>query len=122
MGRIYEPNPKHKEGTCGDGPPRWFPDSASKCPKRIDAQHLLNIAISAEDQAHPDAKALFAVWDGRIYKAYCSRIDGDKEYWHGYPVADALVGKQVPTSVLRRFVQRGHLSDADYRKLISGRA
>jgi hypothetical protein len=119
--RVYHPNSKHKHGARGDGPPRWFPDSASKCPPSIDlrlAQELLEEAISGEDPAHPSGHALYAIHDGQFFKAYPTEIHEDAEVWHGYPVKSDQVRRQIPARVLRDFVSKGLLGRADYKRFL----
>ena len=115
----YRPNAKHKPGCSGEGPPRWFPSSDSLCPADIsleDAQALLDASIEARDDAHLNAKARIALdSQGRFFKAYSE--DGG-QIWHGYPVKRELVPRQVPSRVLREFVNRGQLSRVDYKKLL----
>ena len=118
----YRENPKHKVGARGAGPPRWFPDSASLCPDDLDldeARRLLKGSVIGGDPSHPNARARFALDEmGRFFKAYPERSVDGTEYWHGYPVAEALVGRQVPARVLRSFKQQGRLSRARYRRLL----
>jgi hypothetical protein len=122
--RIYRPNRKHKPGAIGGGVPRWFPDSESKCPPDIDtiqAQRLLENAIDGRDVAHPRGHALFAMDEqGRFYKAYSEGIEAGKdvEVWHGYPVSDEKVPRQIPAKILRVFVTQGLLSHARYIRLL----
>lgn len=124
--RVYKPNPKHKRGAIGEGPPRWFTSSDSLCPDTLDfstAQALLNTAISGKDQVHPDQKALYALHEGTFYKAYCQEASQDSsgdtvEYWHGYPVRKELVPTQIPSRILREFLKAGSLSKPEYKKLL----
>lgn len=119
--RLYEPNPKHKRGACGDGPPRWFPSSDSLCPDDIDldlAQELLDGAVADNDQAHAGGRALYCLYEGQFFKAYRTESRGDVEVWHGYPVSKDQVGEQIPATVLRIFRQRGQLTNAAYKKLV----
>jgi|SRR5690554_1024626 len=118
---LYEGNPKHKRGVSGDGPPRWFPSRDSLCPDDIDierAQELLDGAVSGADAAHPDARARYTMHQGRFFKAYCTEVRDDIEVWHGYPVSENLVQEQIPARVLRKFIARGDLSKADYKRLV----
>lgn len=118
---VYEANPKHKRGAAGEGPPRWFPDSASLCPDDITqdiAQTLLDKSISAADAAHPSRKARFAMHAGCFYKAYPTEQSSEVEIWHGYPVRRELVNRQIPARVLRTFVKSGALSKAEYKRLL----
>lgn len=119
--RLYEPNPKHKRGTCGKGPPRWFPSSDSLCPDDIDiplAQELLEAAVADRDQAQADGQALYCIYEGQFFKAYRTERRDEVEVWHGYPVSRELVGEQIPARVLRIFRQRGQLSNSEYKKLV----
>lgn len=115
----YCENPKHKPGSSGEGPPRWFPTSDSLCPDDLsarDALMLLRASIEGNDPAHPNARARYAIdGQGRFFKAYSH--DGGVS-WHGYPVRRELVPRQVPTRVLRRFIEDGVLSRAEYRRLL----
>lgn len=115
----YCGNPKHKAGCSGDGPPRWFPSTASICPEDIsydDAVLLLSDSVDAKSAEHPNAKARYALdSQGRFFKAYSE--DGGQT-WHGYPVAEELVRRQIPSRVLREFKTRGLLSAAEYKRLI----
>lgn len=131
MQRRYAPNPKHKRGSCGDGPPRWFPSRDSLCPDDFSlevAQALLDDAVEAADLAHPNRRALHAMHEGTFYKAYCQLSDAEgkehagAEVWHGYPVRRELVPTQVPCRVLREFVRRGRLTRAEYKKLLGSAA
>lgn len=118
---VYEPNPKHKPGTSGDGPPRWFPSSDSICPDDITvelAQQMLEGSVPGEDATHPDSKARYAILDGRFFKGYQTEVRAGIEVWHGYPVSRELVGEQVPARVLREFRKRGQLTNAEYKKLV----
>ncbi len=61
--------------------------------------------------------------EGEFYKAYSHRsetIEGEAsvEIWHGYPVRRELVPRQIPCRVLREFVRRGRLTQAEYKKLL----
>ena len=119
----YSENPKHKPGCSGEGPPRWFPSTDSLCPDDIsseDASQLLRESVEGRDASYPDAKARYALdGQGRFFKAYS---EDHGVTWHGYPVRRELVPRQVPARVLRAFMSRGLLSNADYKKLIgSGR-
>lgn len=124
--RIYRPNPKHKIGACGEGPPRWFPSRDSLCPEDVDlrtAQQLLDAAIPGTDPVHLNQHALYALHNGEFYKAYseCSRLTDEgveEELWHGYPVRRELVPRQVPARVLRKFVEQGRLTRAEYKRLL----
>lgn len=123
--RIYEPNPKHKRGTCGEGPPRWFPSRDSLCPDSLTtatAQALLDESVEGVDPSHPNGRARYSLHEGELYKAYSTETrrvgDEDVEVWHGYLVRRALVPRQVPARVLREFQRRGRLSNAEYRKLL----
>lgn len=126
--RKYKPNHKHKRGSHGTGPPRWFPSCDSLCPEDLDlsaAQALLDEGIAGADPAHPDARALYALHEGAFYKAYCEGTEQDPahgtvEVWHGYPVRPELVPRQVPARVLRKFLERGLLQPAEYRRLLGG--
>lgn len=117
--RIYRENPKHKRGTCGHGPPRWFPSADSICPDDVSfsmAQALLDVSVEGKDSAHPDARARYALDStGRFFKAYSE--DGGRT-WHGYPVRRDLVTRQIPARVLREFCRKGLLSEIDYRRLL----
>ena len=122
MRRVYRPNPKHKRGEFGAGPPRWFPDRDSLCPEDLDlaeVETLLADAIEGRDATHPSARALYAYSDGRFFKAYRHYVDADagEEHWHGYPVARDRVPTQVPARVLRQLRDDGKLSAAEYRRL-----
>lgn len=116
---LYRENPKHKRGCTGEGPPRWFPSRDSLCPEDLslaEAEALLASSIEDRDDAHPDARARFAIdGQGRFFKGYSE--DGGLT-WHGYPVRRELVPRQVPARVLREFVKRGLLAGSDYRKLL----
>lgn len=125
MPRRYKKNDKHKRGTSGGGPPRWFPSRDSLCPDDFStalAQELLNESVDGVDEAHPGARALYAMHQGEFYKAYCEGTepgeDGPVEVWHGYPVRRELVPHQVPCRVLREFVRRGRLTRSEYKKLL----
>ena len=115
----YRENPKHKRGCRGEGPPRWFPSRESLCPDDLslsEAEDLLASSIEGRDVAHPDARARYAMdGQGRFFKGYSE--DGGQT-WHGYPVRRELVPRQVPTRVLREFVERGLLTRPDYKKLL----
>lgn len=116
---MYRPNPKHKRGSFGEGPPRWFPSRDALCPDDIsleEAARLLSESIEGRDAAHPNARARYAL-DGqsRFFKAYS---DDGGSVWHGYPVARDLVPVQVPARVLRHFRDTGKLSRPEYKKLL----
>lgn len=117
----YEENPKHKPGASGDGPPRWFPSRDSICPDDVDselAQELLNDSVSGTDEAHPNRKARYALYEGQFFKGYQTEERAGVEVWHGYPVSRDLVSEQIPARVLRVFRERKLLSSAEYKKLI----
>ncbi|MBI4570288.1 MAG: hypothetical protein HY719_17990 [Planctomycetes bacterium] len=134
--RVYHPDKKHKRGATGEGPPRWFPDSASKCPDDLcqqTAQHLLDGAIEGRDHAHPGKKALYAVHAGEFFKAYPSSPrpsvespagvkpaanHAEEEVWHGYLVERAMVPRQVPNRVLKEFLKRNKITRAEYTRLL----
>ncbi|NOY27495.1 MAG: hypothetical protein GXP62_16655 [Oligoflexia bacterium] len=124
--RHYKKNTKHKRGTSGEGPPRWFPSRDSLCPDEIDealAQELLDGGVDGADLAHPDARAVYAIYEGVFYKAYAEGVEPDREHgnvevWHGYPVRRELVPRQVPAKVLRTFVKAKRLSRPEYKKLL----
>lgn len=126
MSRIYEPNPKHKRGASGEGPPRWFPSRDTPCPDDLDlqtAQELLKSAKEGANEELPDRRALFALHAGEFYKAYRHGVrqnsDGtEDEIWHGFPVRNENVPRQVPSRVLLHFVQEGRLTRAEYKKLL----
>jgi len=126
MRRRYEPNPKHKRGASGDGPPRWFPSRDSLCPDHFSlevAQALLDEAVEAADPAHPNKRALHAMHEGEFYKAYSHHSEAEGaaeeiEVWHGYPVRREVVPTQVPCRVLREFVKRGRLTRAEYKRFL----
>lgn len=126
LARRYKPNPKHKRGTSGEGPPRWFPSRDALCPDDLShaaAQALLRDGVDGVDLAHPDARAVYAMFEGVFFKAYCEgtetlRDGTEVEVWHGYPVRRELVPRQVPCRVLRKFVVDGRLSRAEYKKLL----
>lgn len=123
VNRIYQPNPKHKVGARGGGPPRWFPDSASKCPEDITesmAQVLLESSLEAVDEVHPGSRARFAVHEGRVYKAYPQLLSETEERWHGYPLADHQVRTQVPSRILRQLLDLQRISRAEYTRYLRG--
>jgi hypothetical protein len=119
---MYRGNPKHKRGARSGGPARWFPDPDALCPDDVTtqlAQALLDESVDGIDEAHPSARARYAVdGRGRFFKAY-SEDHGETR--HGYPVREELVGDQVPARVLREFRSRGLITAAQYKRLI-GRA
>lgn len=125
MALVYKENPKHKPGSFGEGPPRWFPDRDTPCPDDItgiDAKDLLDKSLPGKDPAHPDAKARYAIDDrGRFFKGYSEATVGNDEIWHGYPVREEKVSDQIPARVLRQFKELKILSKARYKKLL-GRA
>jgi hypothetical protein len=124
--RVYRKNDKHKRGTSGEGPPRWFPSRDSLCPDDLPmsvCRQLLEDPVDGADPAHPSAKALYAMHNGEFYKAYCEGTERDDvgeqvEVWHGYPVRRELVPRQVPSRVLREFMRRGQLTRAEYQALL----
>ncbi|HSO00676.1 MAG TPA: hypothetical protein VLS89_20430 [Candidatus Nanopelagicales bacterium] len=122
---VYKKNPKHKPGSFGDGPPRWFPDWDTPCPDDVnekDAQGMLEHSVLGVDDAHPNRNARYAIdEDGRFFKAYSEGSLDGVELWHGYPVREERVREQVPARVLRELVRQGKLASARYKKLI-GRA
>jgi len=114
----YRENMKHKRGASGRAPIQWYPTPASICPGDVTievAQALLRDSIEGRDKAHPDQHARYALdGQGRFYKGYSE--DGGTT-WHGYPVHESLVRTQVPSRVLKHFVQVGRLTKARYNKL-----
>ena len=119
--RLYEKNPKHKPGVSGGGPPRWFPSRDSLCPDDVDgelAQKLLDDSVPGDDSAHPDSRARYAIYQGRFFKAYQTEERAGIEVWHGYPVSEDKVGRQIPARILRVFKNRGQLSKSAYKKLV----
>jgi len=124
MHRLYQQNPKHKVGARGGGPPRWFPDAASKCPEDLTeatAQLLLESSVEAVDEVHPGARARFAVHDGRVFKAYPHVVSDTEEIWHGYPLPDHDVRTQVPSRILRQFLDLQRITRAEYVRYLRGR-
>lgn len=86
-------------------------------------QELLDDAVPGADSAHPNRRALYALHNGAFFKAYSETTrttdDGaEEELWHGYPVRRELVPRQIPARVLRVFVERGRLTQAEYRALL----
>lgn len=62
---------------------------------------------------------MFALDDqGRFFKAHCHSVQGEEEHWHGYPVNEDRVPREIPAWVLREFKKRGILSSARYKKLL----
>lgn len=121
MALVYKSNHKHKPGSFGEGPPRWFPDRDTKCPDDIsteEAQALLEGSLEGADEAHPNRRARYAVdGEGRIFKGYCESADDEAEQWHGYPVSEQRIKRQVPVRILRMFVQAGKMTSPRYKKL-----
>lgn len=118
---VYKESPKHKPGAFGDGPPRWYPDADTPCPSDIgpdDLQALLNSSVEGQDFAHPFGKARYAMLNGDFFKGYPESIDEDIELWHGYPVREELVPRQIPARILRVFVKAGLLTRSRYKKLL----
>jgi len=115
----YRENPKHKLGAASGGSVRWYPTSDSVCPEDVslaDAQKLLKDSVEGKDFSHPGKSARYALdQSGRFFKGYSE--DGGAT-WHGYPVREHLVPQQVPSRVMREFVNRGLLTAARYRKLL----
>lgn len=122
MSLVYKSNPKHKRGSFGEGPPRWFPDRDAECPEDLgtaEAQQLLEQSIEGADDSHPNRRARYVIDEsGRIFKGYCESSDDGAEHWHGYPVDEQLIPRQVPSRVLREFVRAGHMTKARYKKLV----
>lgn len=125
MNRRYEPNPKHKRGACGNGPPRWYPTRDALCPDGLDmdtTQELLASAVEGSDATFRDGKALYNYHEGQFYKAYPHGTEGHGGetvvVWHGYPVRPELVRTQVPAQVLRKFVATGRLTNAEYKRYL----
>lgn len=118
-GLRYSKSDKHKQGCAGDGPPRWFPTTASFCPEDIsssDSQTLLDASMEGKSPDHPNKKARYAMdGRGRFFKAYPS---DDGTAWHGYEVHRTLVPTQIPARVLRQFRALGKLTSADYKALL----
>ncbi len=118
-GLRYTGSDKHKQGCAGNGPPRWFPTTASFCPDDVtlaDSQDLLENSIEGRSADHPDKKGRYAIdGRGRFFKAYPG---DDGATWHGYEVHRSLVPRQVPARVLRQFRDLGQLSNADYKDLL----
>jgi hypothetical protein len=117
---IYKENLKHKPGSFGDGPPRWQPDWASACPEDIgteEARNLLGNSSEGKDPSHPFGKARYALDErGRIFKGYPEDAAGT--IWHGYPVADEDVPRQIPARVLRAWREQKRMTQARYKRLI----
>ncbi len=124
MPLVYKENKKHKPWASGDGPPRWFPDKDTPCPDPADlptkdAQNLLDNSVEGADDAHPNKKARYAMdGDGRVYKGYTESTVAGQELWHGYPVNESKIPRQVPARVLRQFMGQGLLTSARYKRLI----
>ena len=121
---AYKENKKHKPGSFGDGPPRWFPDCDTPCPDDLgeaDAQQLLEGSVEGSDDAHPNRKARYAIDErGRFFKGYSEAAVDGTEQWHGYEVREGLIRKQVPSRILRELVRQGKLPRARYKKLLGG--
>lgn len=115
----YKPNKKHKRGASGSAPVAWYPTADSICPDDLTidvAEALLVDSVEGCDEAHPDRRARYALDEqGRFFKGYSE--DGGVT-WHGYPVRESLIPRQVPGRVLRKFVKLGRLSPAKYKKLL----
>ncbi len=118
---VYKENRKHKPGTFGEGPPRWYPDYDTPCPDDVSseaAQALLDSSVEGADLAHPDRRARYALdASGTFFKGYAESVDEELEIWHGYPVREDVVPRQIPARILRVFCRAGKLTSARYKKL-----
>ncbi len=92
----YAPSPKH--GAGGWGTPMDLDDNK--------AQQVLVDSIQG-------GKQRYGVSDGKVYEFQPDNVGG----WHGYPIP----GNQAPVGVLREFLQRGDISQAEYGKLRKGK-
>ncbi|WP_441286873.1 hypothetical protein ACSRUE_31795 [Sorangium sp. KYC3313] len=123
---VYKENKKHKPGSFGLGPPRWFPDWDMPCPDDLapsQAQRLLEDSLEGADDAHPNRKARYAMDEkGRFFKGYCEATADGAEQWHGYEVREARVPRDVPARILKNFVKQGRLTRTRYKKLLGGAA
>lgn len=123
---VYKENKKHKPGSFGQGPPRWFPDRDTPCPDDLtvsEAQQLLEGSLEGADDTHPNRKARYAIdGKGRFFKGYSEATVDGAEQWHGYEVREARVPREVPTRILRQLVRQGQLAQARYKKLLGGAA
>jgi hypothetical protein len=119
---VYKRNDKHKPWAFGEGPPRWFPDHDTPCPDDVSqsqAQSLLADSVEGRDAENPDKKARYAVdGQGRFFKAYPSVDEAGKECWHGFPVREELVKRQVPCRVLRQLRAAKKITGARYTRLL----
>lgn len=89
MKLIYQPNPKHKE-------PWQRGRKGTLCPhdKELFPLQMLRDSVLEGDKR-------YTVLDGVAFAAQCHHIEGEKEFWHGYP--EAWVN--VPESIRRRWIK-----------------
>ncbi len=112
----YWPNPAHKRSTTEVGPPRWAPDK-EPCPSDLTVEernHLFegslpvdpNDARSRRFAIRRTAAGLLEIYDIKFGR----EVDGDPEF-HGHPA------NRIDRKVLRTFLKRGTISEAEYRRL-----
>ena len=111
----YRPNPAHKRETSEAGPPRWRPDK-SLCPAMTIEDREILLRESIPENPNDGASRRYAVRitsTGPEWFVACAHSQqGDEVEFHGYPVT------HVPAQVLRRFRDRGAISEAEYRRLV----
>lgn len=95
--RKYNPTAKHKPG--GWGTPMDLDDQT--------AETILNEGIVG-----PNGKQVYSYYNGQIYEFQPDNVDD----YHGYPVP----GDEAPPSILREWLEKGIISNADYNKLRKG--
>nr|WP_248930922.1 pre-toxin TG domain-containing protein [Paenibacillus hamazuiensis] len=97
--RLYVPSPKH-DPVSGWG-------SANPIPDLETGQQILDSAYSSQKN-----KQLYNIYEGQLIKF---QPDGDLG-WHPYLVENAA--KEVPADVLRKMLDDGKITKAQYKKFI----
>lgn len=113
----YFPNPAHKLETTEAGPPRWRPNKEPCPPEMTTRQRAALLRDSIPERPDlPDSRR-FAVRRGEsgleFFTAQATQVlEGGEVEYHGYPT------NRVPGRVLRRFMARGDVTRAEYRRLV----
>ena len=99
---VYKPSPKH-DPTSGWGSPNPIPDVST-------GQELLDGAYSSSKN-----KQLYSIYDGQLVKFQPDTVEG----WHSYLVSNPA--KEVPTDVLRKMLNDGKITKAEYKNFIKNK-
>lgn len=115
----YRPNPAHKTETSEVGPPAWIPNK-EKCPKMdVRERNLLLQKSIPTDPTNPISRRYAMRRIGKeteFFEAKVTRQDGSGIEFHGHPTS------YVPPRILAQWRDKGFLTKAEYRALITALA